>query len=256
MQINTYTNPSCLPHLPAEPDNIPRMFCFPFAGSSAEYYRQWQPALKEVVRVCPVELPGRASRHHEPLAKDMNGLVTELTDALLPFTGQPYIFFGHSLGSGIASLVIRELHHRGALLPALFFASGRFPIHLKHTRRICHTLSDEDLIDEIRRLGGTPEGVLTDPTFKQFFLPVVRADFQVLETFTPPKPVPLAVPIRVLGGVDDADSPEWSMEHWKELSLCQCSIRMFPGGHFFIDENRDSIFTDIRTQISNVLGIN
>ncbi|WP_421901350.1 thioesterase II family protein [Maridesulfovibrio sp.] len=253
MQTCTHNTPSCLPHLPAGPESIPRMFCFPFAGSSAEYYRQWQPELKNNVRICPVELPGRASRHNEPLATEMDKLIAELTDALQPLTDEPYIFFGHSLGSSIASLVVREFHKRGAALPKLFFASGRFPIHLQHARRICHTLSDDGLIDEIRRLGGTPEEVLIDPAFKQFFLPVVRADFQVLETYTPLPPAALDVPIRVLGGIDDEDSPEWTMEHWKELSSCQCTIRMFPGGHFFIDENRESIFEEIREQIDNTL---
>ncbi|SNS08303.1 pyochelin biosynthetic protein PchC [Humidesulfovibrio mexicanus] len=244
--MDHHTAPPCLPHMPAEPIRTPRMFCFPFAGSSSEYYRQWQPGLAASVRICPVELPGRASRHGEPLASDMAALVVELAQALLPFTSEPYLFFGHSLGSSVATLVLRELTRRGAPPPRLFFASGRFPIHLPHGGRTCHTLDDQALIEEIRRLGGTPEEVLTDPIFTRFFLPIVRADFRLLETFAPPEPEPLDAPIEVFGGVQDEDSPPWAMERWADWTSAGCRVRLFHGGHFFIDQNREGVLAAIK----------
>lgn len=240
----------CLPHMPPAPADLPRLFCFPYAGGSAGYYRQWQPLLQDTARVCPVELPGRASRYHDPLPENMDSLTSELGEALLPFTNEPYIFFGHSLGSCLAFAVIQYLSTRGARLPMLLFASGRYPAHLQLPRRTFHLLDDEEFIDELRRLGGTPEDVLTDPAFKEYFLPVIRNDFMLIETHVSELSAPLPVPIAVLGGTGDMDSPPCSLEKWGELSSSGCSVKLFDGGHFFIDSKKDQVILEIKRLLS------
>ena len=38
-----------------------RLFCFPYAGGSAQLYHKWAARLPSAVEVCPVQLPGRES---------------------------------------------------------------------------------------------------------------------------------------------------------------------------------------------------
>ncbi len=44
---------------------------------------------------------------------------------------------------------------------------------------------DADLLEEVRRLGGTPEAVLADRDLMDLLLPMVRADFRLVETYVP-----------------------------------------------------------------------
>src|SRR5579872_4769208 len=76
-----------------------RLYCFPYAGGTSMIYRNWQSSLPDCVEVCPVHLPGRGGRHHEPPYTNLSPLVEAVGAALLPHLGKPFAFFGHSMGA-------------------------------------------------------------------------------------------------------------------------------------------------------------
>src|SRR6202012_5518049 len=97
---------------------------------------------------------------------------------------------------------------------------------------------DKHLITALRDYGATPEGALTRKELLELFLPMIRADFTVAETYRyRPEPV-LDCPIAVCRGSQDPDcSPEGALA-WSELTTGPCHQFTFPGGHFFIDSER------------------
>ena len=67
----------------------------------------------------------------------------------------------------------------------------------------CITCQNRSFLIQLRHLNGTPEAVLQDAELMQFFLPVLRADFAVCETYTYTAKTPLTCPISVFGGLQD-----------------------------------------------------
>lgn len=229
-------------------DESAQIFCFSYAGGSAEIYRQWQKQLTGCARIIPVELPGRGTRHGEPFCPSIPQAAAAAALAISAgLSGQTYFLFGHSLGSALALETARKLEDMGISKPAALVVSGRFPPHAaKHKRRL-HTASDDELLAELRRLGGTPEDILRDNDFVRFILPIIRDDFRLIETHAASALPQVAVPIHVCCGRDDIDSPVALLERWAEVTTAGMDLTLFDGGHFYINTQKDDVISHLKT---------
>ncbi len=99
--------------LPGAGDEALRLFCFPYAGGSAQVFRNWQRHFSPTVALSLAHLPGRAARIGEPAMKAVKPLVSALADAITPQMPQTYAFWGHSMGALISFELARELRRRG-----------------------------------------------------------------------------------------------------------------------------------------------
>jgi surfactin synthase thioesterase subunit len=162
---------------------------------------------------------------------------------------RPFALFGHSLGAILAFEVARRIRHPGL---AHLFVSGRRAPHVPLDRPPIHDLPDSDLADELRRLAGTPEEVLREPEFASVFMPLIRADFRLSETYLYRPSPPLRIPITAYGGIDDAEVASAAVEAWSTHTTGACRRAMFPGGHFFIAENPAAVFADLVPELETI----
>jgi medium-chain acyl-[acyl-carrier-protein] hydrolase len=225
--------------------HLPRLYCFANAGGSAEAFRLWQSRLTESLAVCPVELPGRGRRTGEDFCATLTQAAAAAAAGISAAGRQPYCLFGHSLGSVLALETARALARLGHPPARCVFLSGRVAPHICDESPRLHAGSDAELIAEMRRLGGTQEELLADPAFLEFFLPIVRDDYRLLETYTPSVAPKISAPIHVCCGDADADAPPALLRHWDELSDASCRITLFPGGHFYINTEQDALLSYI-----------
>lgn len=228
-----------------------RLFCFSYAGGSASAYRQWPAALPSSVEVAAVQLPGRERRMSEKPFLRMEALVTELAQALAPLLtpSEPFAFFGHSMGAKVAFELTRRLRREGKPLPRLLLVSGSRAPHMPTDKPPIHALPEDEMIEELEDLGGTPKEVLANEELMRLLLPLLRADFELNETYEHIAGEPLDVPVAAYGGVDDEDCPPDSIEGWKELTDGPFVRRMFDGGHFFLHEVPDAVTTAVREDL-------
>src|SRR4029077_812041 len=91
-----------------------------------------------------------------------------------------------------------ELHQRGSKLPLCLFASGCGAPQVPQRSAFRHLLSDAELLAEPRDLGETPEEALQDSGMMELFLPAIRADFAIVETYEHVQSNRLDCPIFVL----------------------------------------------------------
>jgi surfactin synthase thioesterase subunit len=214
-----------------------KLFCLPFAGGGASAYRAWRAHLPAQIELCPIQLPGRESRYREPLVTSIAPLVASLADAIVADATAPYAFFGHSMGALLAFEIARELRRRAATSPLHLFVSGAKAPDDRSLHTIArHRLSDPDLIAEVRNFGGTPARLLDDPDVMQLILPVVRADFALLESYTHTHERPLSMPITAFAGVDDREAAPDAMRGWSRHTHDACRVMTMPGQHFFLQE--------------------
>ncbi len=222
-----------------------RLFCFPSAGAGAVSYRTWLGGLSPHIELVPVELPGRGGRFDEPPFHAWPPLVDAATQAIRPLLDLPFAFFGHSMGAKVAYAVTRALAEQGPL-PSLLVVSASCAPHIKRQSAARSTFTDDALVAELRRLGGTPSGILESPDMLELFLPVVRADFELVDSFFVAKGSPVDVPLAAFAGTRDPEVPPRHVEAWESHTSRDFTFEEVDGGHFYLESARERIFERIR----------
>src|SRR5262245_18323382 len=177
-----------------------RLFCFPYAGASAILFRDWADRVPKDVEICAVQLPGRENRRREMLYTQVGPLVDSLMAPLATRLDIPFAFFGHSLGALVAFLSARQLRDQRHCLPAHLLVSARSAPQSPKRKEPFHVLPQEMLIQRLRRLGGMPDSILAYQELLEYFIPILRADFQVNETYEYSQEPALACPITAFYG--------------------------------------------------------
>lgn len=227
-----------------------RLFCFPFAGGNEYCYKGLEPLLGDF-DVETLALPGRGRLLAEPLLTDLEALAAKLASGMRIDSQRPYAFFGHSMGASLAYLTARNLLAATGVAPlALFLSARRGPSVAEERQR--HRLSDSLFLEELRLLGGCPAEVLEDSDLMEFFLPILRADFQALETYRHQTAPPLQIPITVFAGSED-EVPETHLQAWQLETALPVDIRYYPGGHFYIYDNWPDIGDRMRDTLRRLM---
>ncbi len=218
-----------------------RLFCFPYAGGGASVFRNWGSALPAEIHLCPVHIPGRGNRFTEPSHTRAEALVESLAEELEPYMDIPYAFFGHSMGAMVGFELTRRLRDLERRLPEQLLVSGRRAPQFPSDKRPLHSLPEEEFQEELRNLNGTPDEILQHPELMELFAPILRADFELCETYRYVQGAPLDIPISAFGGLEDPDVTREHLTGWKEQTRGPFRLRMFPGGHFFLHGARQSL---------------
>ncbi len=216
-----------------------RLFCLPFAGSGAAVFSSWADALPDTIELCPVQFPGRETRLRESAHERLAPLVDELGQALRPYLDKPYALFGHSLGALVAFELARYFRRCQLPLPEHLFVSARRAPHLPDPDSPLHVLSDAAFVEGLQnRYNAIPDVILQDPEYLQLFIPTLRADFAVVETYAYHDAPALDCPITGLGGRDDPRATPEAMAGWGMHTTKEFDLTLFPGGHFFLQPAR------------------
>jgi medium-chain acyl-[acyl-carrier-protein] hydrolase len=251
--IHAAAHPAWLPRTRRTQRARLRLFCFPYAGGGTAVYHGWRAALEGVgIDVCPVQLPGRGSRLHEAPHRRIGSAVEELVAGIGPYLDLPVAFFGHSMGALIAYELARALRRRLSVEPCHLFVSGRRAPHVAHAPVPIEQLDERALIDEVERLEGTPPEVLRNHELLQLVLPTLRADFALCETYAHAPGLPLRCPLTAFGGLDDPQAARDDVEAWREHTAARFTLRMLPGGHFFINHSAETLIGIVARELSEV----
>jgi medium-chain acyl-[acyl-carrier-protein] hydrolase len=221
---------------PARPRSVAacRLVCLPYAGGSAPAYRAWIAGGIAGVETTAVQLPGRGSRLLEEPFRRVEPLVQALAEVVRPLTSEPYALFGHSMGALLGFELARALRRQGLPAPRRLFVSARRAPHLPPTKRGLHRLPDDQFLDELRRLEGTPEEFFAEPELVQLALPALRADFELCDAYAYAPEPPLACPITAIGGTADPSVSAAALDAWREHTAGEFRRHLLPGGHFYL----------------------
>jgi medium-chain acyl-[acyl-carrier-protein] hydrolase len=234
MLIKTNPSGAWVQKTRADPNVRLRLFCFPYAGGGAGAFRGWADMLSDEIDVCPVWLPGRESRSRELPYTRMSLLLRAMTHALTPLLDVPFAFFGHSMGALIAFEFAHHLRLHTGKIPLHLFVGGHRAPQLLGKDPLMHMLPDAAFIQRLRSYSGTPDTVLDHPDFVKIFLPMLRADFAICETYRYIEQHAVDWPISVFGGLQDNDVAKEELEAWRMQTQGRFNLRMLPGNHFFL----------------------
>ena len=186
----------------------------------------------------------------EPFALSLQALAQSIAEAISPLTARPYAIFGHSMGALLAYEVAVNLSIMGHQQPRRLFISGTRPPFLPRKSPPVADLPDAEFLEHLKELQGTSAKVLGNCDVMQFFLPILRSDFRLCETYQRIEPHRLQVSLTVLSGEQDQETPEADMRLWQHVTTDAFVFRQYPGGHFFISD--PTMFQDVFEDLSNL----
>jgi medium-chain acyl-[acyl-carrier-protein] hydrolase len=232
-----------------------RLFTIPHAGGGTSVFRKWTDAVPTSVEIIPVQLPGREARIADQPFVRLAPLLSELAEAMVPHLGVPFALFGHSMGALICFELARYLRRAFGASPVHLFLSAAPAPQMQRRHRAMHDLPTEELLEELRRLDGTPNEVLRSDEVMHLLLPALRADLTLIETYSYFPDAPLACPISVFGGLNDARVTPAEIAAWREHGSGPFTQRMVPGGHFFAYDPRGPVAESIISELVRVAGV-
>lgn len=218
-----------------------RLVCIPNAGGSPALFRAWAKALPAAVGVTAVVLPGQGSRLYETPPTDLKALAGDLCQAL-EWLSEPFALFGYSMGALLAFEASRALRQRGLPAPLRLFVAARRAPHIADTQSPIHTLPDAAFIQAVQtRYGGIPEIILQDKELMALFTPVLRANFEMLETYPYTQAARLDTPLIAFGGTADGTTSAAELRAWGEHTSSTFDAHLYDGGHFFIQQHEAAV---------------
>jgi medium-chain acyl-[acyl-carrier-protein] hydrolase len=113
-----------------------------------------------------------------------------------------------------------------------------------------HALPETGFTDWLRTLNGTPREVLEDQNLLRLFLPTLRADFAVNETYVPTPGTTLSCPVSALTGSSDPEVTVEEIARWRSVTSGDFSLRVFCGDHFYLKSRPTDVLDAVKAEIA------
>ncbi|MEO1624658.1 MAG: alpha/beta fold hydrolase [Bacteroidota bacterium] len=222
----------------------PQLFLLHFAGGNGYSFQFLLPELKPYFETHVLELPGRGRRMEEPLLYDKGTALKDLFRQIKQKRSRaPYVIYGHSMGASMGLLLTHEMEK---LLdpPVCFIPTGNAGPGVGRKKER-YKMPRPEFIKALKDLGGVPDEVFENKEIFDFFEPVLRADFEIVEKEYPlPEGFSIQAPVIALMGSDEEDSEK--IENWESYTRGKFQFRHFQGDHFFIHHHASGLSKVIR----------
>lgn len=219
----------------------PQLFLLHFAGGNSYSFRFMNPLLTKF-DVVALELPGRGDRMDENLLRNFdlaaNDIFGQINKKLT--SSDNFLIYGHSLGAYLALRVACMLEKINKK-PKHVIVSGNAGPGIREAKDY-HLLEKNDFKTELNKMGGFPQEILENNELFDFFEPVLRADFELIEKDMLSNEKPIAASIYAFMGSEEKLVK--NITNWGNFTTATFNYEVVNGGHFFILEHPTKI-TDI-----------
>lgn len=225
------------------------LIIIPYAGGNCYSMKELKESIN-FIDVQVVELPGRGRRVGEKLLTNIDDIVEDLYDNTFPLIDnyQEFYLFGHSMGALLAFLLTHLIILRTNKSPSCVFVSGKGGPSFIRDRENSFSLPSSEFRKKLKELGGCPDEVLSNEDLMDFFEPILRADFEVIERYNHKKMKRLNSKIVAFyGSEEDVNRDE--VLSWQKESILPIEVIELTGNHFFIFNNKFEISKIIKKYI-------
>lgn len=220
------------------------LFFLPHAGGSAKSYSSFKRFLPKELNVVPMELSGRFTRSAEPMLTDIPSCAADLIakHSDLIKDGE-YAVFGHSMGTLLASELVRQAKENGLGSPVHVFLSGRCAADEEIT---CFpdsvNASDDKIVEFFSANGLSGSSPVADEELAKILSRVLCADVRMADVFKmPASALDFGCDITVLYGTEDVMLKGLDMNGWSRFTSKKCTVLPFSGAHFFYQQHKEEI---------------
>jgi surfactin synthase thioesterase subunit len=230
-----------------------KLFCLPYAGGAATIYDQWHTKLSRRIELCPINLAGRGNRFNDNPYANLEEAVDDIYNMIkYDISESEYAIFGHSMGALLAYELIQKIQSHGQNGPIHVFFSGRKPVHIPKTEKFYRDMNEQEFQNAVLDLGVTPPEIFRNLELKEIFIPLLRSDFIIAETFVDrPEIVPLKCDITAFIGEEEDITVEEAVQ-WKYHTNEKCTVHYIEGGHFFLLDRPHEVINIINANLREV----
>lgn len=221
-----------------------KLFCFSYAGGTAEFYRGLEKRLDGTgVQVQALDYPGHGSRRKEAFAPDFSVLSADMTEQvrrrLEP--DESYALMGYSMGSITATEVLcRIQEQRGMRGPEHVFLAAHEPRAYKALEGVRPEDGDAVLRQRTVSLGAIPASLVENKTFWRVYMPLFRADYSMIGRYDFSL-LRLSADVPATVFYSEADTPWDEICKWSRYYKSDTAFYAFSGNHFFIRDHLDEM---------------
>ncbi|MCV6985966.1 thioesterase [Mycobacterium shinjukuense] len=221
------------------------MYIFPHAGGTPTFYVPFSRTFSSNIKRIAIQYPGERDQPALSRLTSIPSLADEIFAMMTPTAaglGDPVAFFGHSMGGLLAFEVALRFQSAGQNVIALFLSSCSAPGHIRYKQ--IQGFSDSDLLNLVAQVTGTNADFLADDEFRVGVLPTLRA-VRAIAGYDRPPEVTVSCPIYAFLGDKDWIVTEEDMGPWRARTTAEFSLRVFPGDHFYLNNNLSELVGDI-----------
>ncbi|WP_264524490.1 thioesterase II family protein [Flavobacterium sp. N502536] len=229
-----------------------QLFLLHFAGGSIYSFEFLKSAYTDFEMI-PVELPGRGKRIKEKLLTSYKEAIQDIFSQITAqLNGNPFIIYGHSLGSSLG-LGVTDLLEKNNTPPQCLIVSGNAgPGITSDNDR--SDLDRDDFVNMLTELGGISDELLQSKELLDFVLPILRADFKIVEQDFFIENTVVKSPIVAIMG--NSEKYVDRINNWKKHTASGFSSYVLKGNHFFILNNGDNLIKIFETSFDECASLN
>jgi surfactin synthase thioesterase subunit len=228
----------------------PKLFIFPHAGGSAQYYVPFSKTFTTDVKRVAVQYPGQRGKQDFASFTSLPALADEVCKMVSPdkeggVHGPPIAFFGHSMGGLLAFEVARRFEEAGRPITALFVSAVAAP-GLVGYEDIPDT--DDGLLAAVSTMTGANPEFMNNPEFAAAILPTLRG-LKAIAAYSCPPEVTLSCPIHAFYGDDDEIATTEKVAPWAQRTTAAFTMRSLHGHHFYLNDHLGEVVPQMEKAI-------
>lgn len=210
-----------------------QLFLLHFAGGSCFSFDFLLPYLQDL-EVHRLELPGRGKRMGEPFVQSHKEAINDYLAQIIPkLSGVPFALYGHSMGATLAAHVTCQLESKGYYPERLVVSGNAGPGVGENKNR--YKMPKTKFLEELKRIGGVPDSFFEHPELVDYFIPILKADFEIIEREDKEVLLPFYTPLVALAGTEEEAATY--LDNWKRFTRSQFTSKTLSGNHFFIQKH-------------------
>ena len=221
--------------------NMPILFCFPFAGGTANFYDDLERSCFDKIKFIKLEYPGHGTRIKTPQCHTFEELISDLypkiSEVLKKSPNTTYAMIGYSMGSiamfNMLIKISKELNNR---LPKCVFISAHRPTSMNMPQENV----DEWLKSKIIQIGGIDERLLENKTFWRIYLPIYRVDYRMIANYDF-NSIKFSTEIPAVIFYSEQDTSFIEMKNWENYFIGKVDYHKYEGQHFFIKQHYEEM---------------
>jgi surfactin synthase thioesterase subunit len=230
----------------------PKLYIFPHAGGSAQYYVPFAKAFSSDIRRIAVQYPGRRGTHDLASFTSIPDLADRVCQILAPLdqSDGKVAFFGHSMGALVAFEVARRFEAAGNPIAALFVSACAAPGRIGYEYI---PASDRGLLNAVSEMTGANREFLENEEFAIKILPTLRG-LKAIANYECPHDATVSCPIFAFLGDHDEVATYEKVVSWSERTTSEFSARVFTGHHFYLNDHLPELVSDVEEKVSSRCG--
>ncbi|WPO84499.1 thioesterase domain-containing protein [Chryseobacterium sp. JJR-5R] len=209
-----------------------KILALPFAGGGKHSFYRFA---EKVPNFHTLEYPGRGTRFNDPSIDDIELLLEDLLQVILPHinASHKYFLYGHSMGALLAYLISHKIERKGLKLPSKLIVSGKNSPCCARKREKISDLSSDLFWEKLKSYGGISDEIIANEDIRTYYEPIIKSDFKIVENFEYKQMKPLSIPIDVFYG-DNEEVEDYEIIKWQDKTCKNVNIKKMKGNHFFI----------------------